>query len=99
MDLQWPHRLSLMPPSPTCSAQVWMIPIPSHLVSWMPHRDVLCLEAPCIQLQGPCTHKVGSWSHHLVDDAEDPANDVEDTGDGVEALVDDGEALYGLEMH
>ena len=20
MDLQWPHRLSLMPPSPTCSA-------------------------------------------------------------------------------
>ena len=69
-----------------------MIRVPSHPVSWMPHRDVLCLEAPCIQLQGPCTQKVGSWSHHLVDDAED-------LGDCVEALVDDGESLDGLKKH
>ena len=37
MDLQWPHRMSLMPPSPTCSALI-------------PYRVDLCLEAPCTQL-------------------------------------------------
>ena len=36
MDLQWPHGMSLMPPSPACSALI-------------PYRVGLCLEAPCTQ--------------------------------------------------
>ena len=50
MDMQWPHRLSLMPPSPTCSAQVYMIPILSRPVPWNHYRYGLCLGAPCTQL-------------------------------------------------
>ena len=34
MELHWPHRMSLMPPSPTCSALI-------------PYRVGLCFEAPC----------------------------------------------------
>ena len=77
-----------MPPSPSCSAQLWITLVPPHPVPWSPYKDGLCLEAPC-------SHKVGSWSHHLVDDVEDPGDDAEDPGDGAEALVDDGEALMG----
>ena len=31
MNLQWPHKLSLMPPSPTCSA---LDPLQSGFVPW-----------------------------------------------------------------
>ena len=47
MDLQWPHRLSLMPPSPTCSA---LDPLLSGFEIWTLYRVGLCLEAPCTQL-------------------------------------------------
>ena len=47
MDFQWPHRLSLMPPSPTCSA---FDPLQSGFELWTPYRVGLCLEAPCTQL-------------------------------------------------
>ena len=33
MDLKWPHRLSLMPPSPTCSA---LYPLQSGFEPWTP---------------------------------------------------------------
>ena len=44
MDLQWPHRLTLMPPSPTCSA---LDPLKSGFEPWTPYKVGLCLEAPC----------------------------------------------------
>ena len=40
MDLQWPHRMSLMPPSSTYSA----------LIALISYRVGLCFEAPCTQL-------------------------------------------------
>ena len=86
MDLQWPHRMSLMPPSPTYSALT-------------PYRVVCALKHLVPSWQGPCTHKPGSWSHHFVEDVEDHANDAEDPRDGPEALLDDGEALNGLDKH
>ena len=47
MDLQWPYILSLMPPSPTCSA---LDPLQSGFEPWTPYKVGLCLEAPCSQL-------------------------------------------------
>ena len=86
MDLQWPHGMSLMPPSPTCSALT-------------PYKVVCALKHPVPSWQGPCTHKTRFWCHHFAEDVEDPADDAEDPRDGPEALVDDGEALNGLERH
>ena len=84
MDLQWPHGMSLMPPSPTCNALI-------------PYRVGLCLEAPCTQLTRSRTHTLGFWCHHFAEDVEDPADDAEDPRDGLEALVDVGEAHEVLE--
>ena len=47
MDLQWPCRLSLMPPSRTYSA---LDPLQSGFEPWTPYRVGLSLEAPCAQL-------------------------------------------------
>ena len=44
MNLQWPHRFSLMAPSPTCSA---LDTLQSGFWPWIPYRVGLCLEAPC----------------------------------------------------
>ena len=50
MGLQWPHRMSLMPPCPTCSA-LTPYRVSLHLaVPWTPYKVGLCLEAPCTQL-------------------------------------------------
>ena len=50
MDLQWPHRLSLMPPSPTYSALTPYKVVLHFVVLWIPYNVGLCLEAPCTQL-------------------------------------------------
>ena len=79
--------MSLMPPSPTCSALipyiVWVCALKHLVPSW----------------QGPCTHKDESWSRHLAEDVQDPADGIEDPGDGPEDLTEVGEALDGLKKH
>ena len=60
MDLQWPHMMSLMPPSPTCSALNPYKVVLHLVVIWIPYRVGLCLEAPCTQLTRCRTHRVGS---------------------------------------
>ena len=50
MDLQWPHRMSLMPPSPTCSALTPYKVVLHLVVLWIPYNVGLCLEAPCTKL-------------------------------------------------
>ena len=63
MDLQWPHEMSLMPPSPTYSALI-------------PYRVGLCLEAPYTQLTRSLYHlaedieELGDGLEALVDDEE-----------------------------
>ena len=84
MDLQWPHRMSLMPPSPTCSAL-------------MPYRVGLYLEAPCTQLTRSLYPQ--GWILMPVEDIEDPADGVEDPEDGLEDRTKVGEALDELEKH
>ena len=84
MDLQWPHRMSLMPPSPTCSALT-------------PYKVVCALKNLIPSWQSPCTHKARSWSHHFVEDVEDPTDDAEDPRDCLEALEDNGESHEDLE--
>ena len=44
MDLQWSHRMSLMPLSPTCSA------LQTGFEPWTPYRVGLFLKAPCTQM-------------------------------------------------
>ena len=54
MDLQWPHRMSLMPPSSTYSA----------LIALISYRVILCFEAPCTQLTWSlCMAKVVEEAH------------------------------------
>ena len=78
-----------MTPSLSGSAQVWMIPVPLHLVPWSTFWSL----ARSLNPQ--------DWilETHLIDDVEEPVDDDEDLGYGVEALVDDGESLDGLKKH
>ena len=59
MDLQWPHRMSLMPPSHTCSAL-------------MPYRVGLYLEAPCTHKAILCSHHLAEDDEDPIDGVEDP---------------------------
>ena len=84
MDLQWPHGMSLMPPSPTCSALIF-------------YRVGLCLEAPCTQLTRSLYPQ--GWILMPIEDVEDSADGAEDPEYGPKALMDVGETLDGLEKH
>ena len=76
MDLQWPHRTSLMPPSPTCSTQTL------HRVGLCPESTLYLVDRVYV----PTSLDLEAFACCLMDIVDDMANSVNDQGNDLQQL-------------